>query len=107
MCNLKQRKPVHNCLPLGSHLLKRWVACALCSQADGDMAIVSSGASHADMLARSHVPLLVREWEDAHAPPGPRTTFGFQVCVRPLRNERYPELVPEAGVDYTMPKGPW
>lgn len=69
------------------------------------------------MVAHADVPLLVREWDatafastsnsatpDSSARPDMR--YGFQVCHRPdVPSERWPKVVSEPGVDYTMPAG--
>eukprot|EP00611_Tribonema_gayanum_P009847 TRINITY_DN1971_c0_g1_i1.p1 TRINITY_DN1971_c0_g1~~TRINITY_DN1971_c0_g1_i1.p1 ORF type:complete len:518 (+),score=75.08 TRINITY_DN1971_c0_g1_i1:194-1747(+) len=105
------------------------------SEADGDVAILPSGATHADMLALADVPLLVRNWEQpsdfhggsaghkdlastgpalqhAHltsvAQGRPELKYGFQVCHRPeAPKDSAPHIFKEPGVDYSMPDGFW
>eukprot|EP00611_Tribonema_gayanum_P023567 TRINITY_DN4984_c1_g1_i3.p1 TRINITY_DN4984_c1_g1~~TRINITY_DN4984_c1_g1_i3.p1 ORF type:complete len:475 (-),score=163.13 TRINITY_DN4984_c1_g1_i3:929-2353(-) len=85
----------------------------------GDVAVVPPTASHADMLAHAGVPLLVREWDASALRSSATTTtsltdssgrpdmrYGYQVCHRPdVPTARWPKVVSEPGVDYSMPEG--
>ncbi|KAG5191988.1 hypothetical protein JKP88DRAFT_294306 [Tribonema minus] len=68
-------------------------------EAAGDVAIMPSGSSHAEMVAQAGVPLLVREW-DRRVKLTPEAKFGFQVCHQKPEHR-------EEGVDYTLPKKLW
>eukprot|EP00611_Tribonema_gayanum_P001298 TRINITY_DN1095_c0_g1_i1.p1 TRINITY_DN1095_c0_g1~~TRINITY_DN1095_c0_g1_i1.p1 ORF type:complete len:384 (+),score=52.27 TRINITY_DN1095_c0_g1_i1:389-1540(+) len=71
-------------------------------QANGDVAIVPSGVSHAEMVALSKVPLLIREF-DKNLGLEPQSMYGYQICHRSDTPDSM-GFVNELGVDYNLPK---
>ncbi|KAG5191989.1 hypothetical protein JKP88DRAFT_294309 [Tribonema minus] len=66
-------------------------------EANQDLAIMPSGASHSDMAAKAHVPLLVRSWDQGLQPA---EKYGYRIC-----RHRSAAAQSESGVDYTLPAG--
>eukprot|EP00611_Tribonema_gayanum_P014693 TRINITY_DN2616_c0_g1_i3.p1 TRINITY_DN2616_c0_g1~~TRINITY_DN2616_c0_g1_i3.p1 ORF type:complete len:358 (-),score=64.41 TRINITY_DN2616_c0_g1_i3:1286-2359(-) len=101
-------------LPKGGMLFNEFAegcgAPGVYDEAAGDIAVLPSGASHADMLSHQNTPLLVRQWdgEDAREPA---FANGFNVCNRHGGtgggsgvHHSSESREPEPGVDYRIPK---
>eukprot|EP00611_Tribonema_gayanum_P025638 TRINITY_DN5892_c0_g1_i1.p1 TRINITY_DN5892_c0_g1~~TRINITY_DN5892_c0_g1_i1.p1 ORF type:complete len:482 (-),score=52.07 TRINITY_DN5892_c0_g1_i1:244-1689(-) len=94
-------------LPEGGMLYHEFVkgcgAPGLMQEANGDLAIMPSGSTHRQMAARSHVPLLVREWDVAVALK-PAHRFGFQVCHPKKPKVEKNTFHEPADLNFTMPR---
>ncbi|KAG5181181.1 hypothetical protein JKP88DRAFT_279035 [Tribonema minus] len=102
---------VFDLLPAGGMLYHQFVqkcgAPGVLQQALGDVVIMPSGASHADMVAQAGAPLLVREWDQREQQLEPATPldeqqakFGLQVCHKKPEQQ-------EEGLDYSLPDKLW